>query len=278
MKTALTFDDVQIEPGYSDIPTRSICKTVAKISKTFLVTLPVLSAPMDTVTEGNMAFALGKMGGVGFIHRFMPIEEQCYHVKNIVQAYPSMLVGAAVGVKEDYLERAGALIASGARLILIDVAHGHHLLVKTAIKKIKNIRAHIIFDIVAGNVATYKGAKDLCKWGADSIRCGIGGGCFIPDSLVWTEKGYKPIQNIRTNDKVLTHTGQYKSVTAIYQFDRDEEILEINDIKCTKNHEFYAIHKNDADKINNDEELHKYAKWIQAQNLTEDYLLIECLD
>lgn len=278
MKTALTFDDVQIVPNYSEVPTRKGISGKCRITKTWELKIPITSAPMDTITEWEMAKTLADLGAIGFIHRFMDIEEQVTHVRRACQERKMLggIIGAAVGVKSDYLSRAVKLKEAGASVILIDVAHGHHIAVKRSIKLIKEACKNI--DIIAGNVATYRGALALCKWGVDAIRCGIGGGCFLPNSLVWTNEGYQPIQNIRAGDKALTHTGQYKPVTTIYQFDRDEEILEINDIKCTKNHEFYVIHKNDADKINNDKDLHKYAKWIRAQNLTEDYVLIERLD
>jgi len=74
----------------------------------------------------------------------------------------------------DYLERAQSLIAAGANIILIDVAHGHHQNVKLAIENIKAISSEV--DVIAGNIATAEAAMDLQSWGADGLRVGVGGG------------------------------------------------------------------------------------------------------
>tara|TARA_B100001250_G_scaffold350122_1_gene321668 strand:- start:191 stop:1375 length:1185 start_codon:yes stop_codon:yes gene_type:complete len=81
---------------------------------------------------------------------------------------------AAVGVTDDYLERAKELVLNGCNVILIDVAHGHHKNVGVAIEEIKSKISNI--EVIAGNVATRDGAEFLCEKGADAIRVGIGNG------------------------------------------------------------------------------------------------------
>ena len=81
---------------------------------------------------------------------------------------------AAIGVTDDYLERSQELVKNGCNVLLIDVAHGHHKLVKDAMGRIKNDLENV--EIVAGSVATKRATRDLCDWGADSIRVGIGNG------------------------------------------------------------------------------------------------------
>ena len=81
---------------------------------------------------------------------------------------------AAVGATGDYVERTNELIKAGANIILIDVAHGHHENVRIAIQNIKAINSEV--DVIAGNIATAEAAEDLCAWGADALRVGIGGG------------------------------------------------------------------------------------------------------
>jgi IMP dehydrogenase len=83
-------------------------------------------------------------------------------------------IAAAVGANGDYLERAKKLIDAGADIILIDVAHGHHSNVKNAIQTIKEY--YPLTDVIAGNIATAEAARDLCDWGADGLRVGVGGG------------------------------------------------------------------------------------------------------
>jgi len=84
-------------------------------------------------------------------------------------------LGAAIGVTGDYLERAQELVSSGCNVILLDIAHGHHKLVKEGLRRLKN-EVNGKFEIIAGCVATALGAKDLCEWGADGLRVGIGNG------------------------------------------------------------------------------------------------------
>jgi len=90
-----------------------------------------------------------------------------------------LLVGAAVGVVGDYLERAGALHAAGADVLVVDVAHGHADHVIEAVEKIKKSLPSA--EVVAGNVATFEGARDLVSAGADGIKVGVG-----PGAACWT--------------------------------------------------------------------------------------------
>lgn len=85
------------------------------------------------------------------------------------------LIGASVGVKEQAMERAEAAVKAGTDILVIDVAHGHMLQVIETTKRLKQTFGKKV-DIVAGNVATYEGAVDLFKAGADSVKIGIGPG------------------------------------------------------------------------------------------------------
>ena len=102
--------------------------------------------------------------------------------------------GAAIGVTGDYKERARALYDVGVKIICVDVAHGHHILMKEALASLKNI-----FDsnvhIMAGNVATLEGLNDISDWGADSVKCNIGGGS-ICSTRTQTGHGLPGLQTI----------------------------------------------------------------------------------
>ncbi len=91
-------------------------------------------------------------------------------------------VGAAVGIGEDMLERADALIKSGVDVLVIDTAHGHSKNVIRAIKEIKS--AFPSCPLIAGNVATYEGAKKLLEAGADTVKVGIGPGSICTTRVV----------------------------------------------------------------------------------------------
>ena len=84
------------------------------------------------------------------------------------------LVGAAVGVKDDFMDRAEALLAAGADVIVVDIAHGHSENALSAVRNLK--KAFPDADIIAGNVATAAGAEDLIKAGVDAIKVGVGSG------------------------------------------------------------------------------------------------------
>ena len=82
---------------------------------------------------------------------------------------------AAVGVTGDYLERAKELVKNGCNVILIDVAHGHHKLVKKAVEEFKNEFGRNV-EIIGGSIATSTAARQLCEWGVDGLRVGVGNG------------------------------------------------------------------------------------------------------
>jgi IMP dehydrogenase len=173
MKYAYTYDDIQIIPRYSEIESRSQCKLRTRFTKNYSINTPLVSSPMDTVTEDVMALAIASHGGVGIIHRFMTIERQSQCVNTVKQS--ENLVAAAIGATGDYQERAKELVNAGSIVLLIDVAHGNTKQVMDAIKWCKsNLPQNI--DIIAGNVATYEGARNIAEWGADAVRVGIGNG------------------------------------------------------------------------------------------------------
>lgn len=93
-----------------------------------------------------------------------------------------LIVGAAVGITGDYLERAEELYDSGADVLVVDVAHGHSAHVIEAIRRIKKSRPSV--DVVAGNVATYAGARDLIAAGADGVKIGVGPGATCSTRVV----------------------------------------------------------------------------------------------
>ena len=180
----LSFDDVLLMPQYSDIKSRSVLKTESQLDENINLKLPIISSPMDTVTEVEMARAMRKKGGLGIIHRYNTIEEQVKMVGILRDETPvSAFIGAAIGVTGDYLERADELVKAGVNVLCVDVAHGHHSMMRDALKNLKlayEAKAHIM----AGNVATGQASLDLAYWGADSIRVGIGGGSICSTRLV----------------------------------------------------------------------------------------------
>ena len=233
MKTYLTYDDVNIIPKYSELGSREDVKLNTRFTKNTELQIPIVTSPMDTVTELDMAKFMLDWGGVGVIHRFMSIEKQSKMMNSLFDQWKSFwtpfyeehnttheeeynewlkqvslwnspptksdwvdlkerfgfvderiqmddewlsrpLCGA-IGVTGDYKERAQELVKNGCNVLLIDIAHGHHVLMKKAIEELKNEFGRNV-EIIGGSIATKRAAKDLCDWGYDSIRVGIGNG------------------------------------------------------------------------------------------------------
>ena len=97
-------------------------------------------------------------------------------------AQGQLLVGAAIGVRGDWLERAAALVAAGADALVLDIAHGH---ADHAVRALEHLRSELPdAQLVAGNVATGEGADDLCKAGADAVKVGVGPGSACTTRIV----------------------------------------------------------------------------------------------
>ena len=192
MHKGITYDDILLVPQYSEIISRKEIDLTTDFGKGIELSLPIIASPMDTVSEADMAGNLGELGGLSIIHRYNTIEEQSAMIASLGK---KVLVGAAVGVLDDYMDRSRAAIEAGAKVICIDVAHGHHILVKKAIQSIKENLVGDDIHIMAGNVATLEGFNDLADWGADSIRCNIGGGS-ICTTRIQTGHGVPGLETI----------------------------------------------------------------------------------
>lgn len=189
--TLYTFDDVVLVPQYSELRSRSEADTGTMFWK-YKLRNPIISANMETVTGVEMAIAMWDAGGMGSLHRFWSIEEnveaylkvsKCYRTIDELRSYkqPDCLV--SVGVKPEDKERALALFKAGARMFIIDIAHGHSIMMKEMIQWMRDKLSSDIF-IVAGNVATASAVSDLADWGADVIKVGVGGGSVCTTRLV----------------------------------------------------------------------------------------------
>lgn len=299
---AVTFDDVLLLPRYSDVVPSEV-DVATQLTRNIRLNIPVVSSPMDTVTESDMAIALAQEGGLGVIHKNMSIERQTEEVdkvkrsangiifdpvtlppnatvararevmnqanisgvpivdskrrlqgiitrrdlrfletsdtpiaeimtrQNLVTAqgtvtleeaekilmankveklllvdedytltglitikdidmqkrFPAackdrqgrLRVGAAVGV-QDY-ERAESLISKAVDVLVVDSAHGHSA---NVLETVRTIKKRWKIDVVAGNVATSDGCKDLIEAGADAVKVGIGPGSICTTRVI----------------------------------------------------------------------------------------------
>ncbi len=135
---------------------------------------------MNHVTNVKMAIALARLGGLGIIPRFNTANEEADLVSLVKKE--NLLVGAAIGCKEDYLERAQALVKAGVDALVLDVAHGH---MQTVLDTLTNLRKTFPeVTIIAGNVATYEASCDLFKLGTDCVKVGIGPGSICTTRIM----------------------------------------------------------------------------------------------
>ena len=203
MEEAVTYQDVLLVPQYSDIISRSEVDIGNSLSKDLKLDLPVISSPMDTVSEDEMASAMSQSGGMSVVHRYNSIEEQATLIRKAIDS-GATIVGGAVGVTGNFEDRAEAIVEAGAKVICIDVAHGHHILTKNGLIILRDRFPDI--HIMAGNVATREGFEALIEWGADSIRCNIGGGS-ICTTRVQTGHGVPGLQTILECARASNPTG-----------------------------------------------------------------------
>jgi IMP dehydrogenase len=148
---------------------------------------------MDTISEDLMAFAMSEQGGSAIIHRYNTAKEQAELIR-IAKTNGAENVGFAVGVGDDLIDRAHDCFNAGADFVCVDVAHGHHIKMKEALSSLRDNFGHTL-HIMAGNVATLQGINDLADWGANSVRCNIGGGS-ICSTRVQTGHGHPGLQTI----------------------------------------------------------------------------------
>lgn len=193
-KKGLTFDDVLLIPAESHVLPNEVDLSTT-LADNIKLNIPLISAGMDTVTEGAMAIAMALQGGLGVVHKNMSIQAQAGEVANVksvvvptsaVKAATDdqkhLLCAAAVGVTSDTFERAEALLEAGADAIVIDTAHGHSAGV---LRKIKEIRDHFPeATLIAGNVATGDATRALFDAGVDVVKVGIGPGSICTTRVV----------------------------------------------------------------------------------------------
>lgn len=172
LRTGLSYGDVLLVPKRSPVHSRTDIDLSTTLTPTVELETPLVSAAMDTVTEASLAIELARLGGFGVIHRFLTPDEQATQVGEVSDA--GELAGAAVGINEDYVERSDALVEAGVDVLVVDVAHGHLERTLEAVEHLSESFPDT--DIVAGNVATPAGVRDLAAAGADCVKVGIGPG------------------------------------------------------------------------------------------------------
>lgn len=159
--------------------------------------------------------------------------------------------------------------------VCVDIANGHMKKLLDLCKKAKEKFGDKI-QIMAGNIANPETYFEYAKAGIDYVRCGIGSGscCFVAGTKVTMANGTKKnIEDIDVGEQVKTIFGNQK-VVSTFKKTTDSTIMINNKIECTSDHKFLVINKKDKDKVT-ENNLSEYSFYIEAKNLTSEYLLVE---
>ena len=192
-KEVLSFDDVILVPGYSNLRTRKSIDTSVEVNynnNNLKFNIPIISSPMSTVTEAHMSNAMISQGGLGIIHRYNTIE---FQAKLLSYVNHRDYRAAAIGVTGDFKERLSALVENDLNIVCIDIAHGDHVMMEEAVNFIRSEYPNLF--IIAGNIATGEAYKRLSNAGAHAIRTSVGSGS-ICTTRIQTGHGMPTFQAI----------------------------------------------------------------------------------
>ncbi len=203
IETTYSYDDVLLVPQKSKVKSRSDVSLQTNLTPNFNLNLPVISSNMDSVTGTEMAIKLAMYGGLGVLPRFGNIDEEVEMLMQVKKE--NVKVGASLGIKDEFKERAKKLIEKGADVLVVDVAHGHMQRVEEVTSELKNQYPNLI--VISGNVATYEAAKDLFKAGADVVKVGVGPGS-ICTTRVETGHGVPQLTAIMEASKAAKEVGK----------------------------------------------------------------------
>lgn len=174
--SSLTYDDVLLTPQTSDIKSREKVDTSVKFGP-YILSKPIISAPMDTISGEKMIRKLAELGAMGTLPRG-DLEERIKLCKSFSNENIPCLY--AIGLKNGFSE-SSELKKSGAKIILIDVAHGG---MRQVAELAKEIKTKLGLWVVAGNIVSYSQAKLYKKDSVDIARVGVGPGGLCITRLV----------------------------------------------------------------------------------------------
>lgn len=204
MLETFTFDDVLIMPKFSNIESRKDVSLATNSNGFPYTELPIISANMDTITNEELAKAMLINGAQACLHRFQTIED---NVKMFLNSqihatgnFRIPLVSVGLGKKE--LERAEALVSSGAYSIIVDVAHGASMAVVSQVRELRKLFSYDV-SITVGNFATKESVSqflEMCNE-INGVKVGIGPGSRCLTRIV-TGCGYPQLSAVMEIYKV----------------------------------------------------------------------------
>lgn len=273
--TQLDFSDVLIKPRRSTLSSRKDANIVRtykfkwcpyEISGTGIV-----QSNMGTIGNFEVSKKMLKSGLFACLHKHHDIDSliEFYGGLNEDERHRCFL---SIGLKDNGLDKVRRLnqtiFLDYDMSICIDVPNGYIPQVKQLVMDIRKEFPNCL--LMVGNVVTGDIVEDLILSGADIVKVGIGNGaqCLQGCVKVMTKNGLVNISEICEGDVVKTHTGEYHNVLTKLCYNFHNEIISINGVKCTPEHKFLVVNKEDIEKINNDNYM-EYAYWVEAYALNE---------
>lgn len=177
IREGLSYDDVLLIPKRGVLAQRKDADISSRLVDDWIIQMPFLSAPMDSVTEAEMSIAMARLGAIGVLHRFCSIEDQAKMYAQVRSEGLDALV--AIGL-HDGIERAKT-IDEWATFVL-DIAHAHTDVTIDFIQRFKDEISTA--RLIVGNIATANAALDLEEAGADALKVGIGPGAACTTRMV----------------------------------------------------------------------------------------------
>jgi IMP dehydrogenase len=181
-ETALGFDDVRLVPASSSLLSAD-ARLQTQFSQNIPLSIPIISAGMNSITGHAMAIALARLGGIGVLHRAMSPGDQAEAVKHVKSSHDGARVAAAVGTGDAHYDRIDLLLDAGVDALVVDAPHGHSKAVLDTITHIRRQRSGTV-DVVAGNIATAAAVHALVDAGANGIKVGVGVGSLCTTTSV----------------------------------------------------------------------------------------------
>lgn len=286
IRKVLSYSDVWLIPKFSPYDTKAggdLVYSYRDIPLPFY-SIPLINAPMDSLGV-NIMVTLANSGLSTTIHRFF--ENVNKQIEKITEYKQRITTGncvelfVAVGSMAKHYDWIKTLLEYKREFgyafgFLVDMAHGNtQAAIDTVVfLRTDSLKSGMKYNIMAGNVATRDGFERLANAGANFIRVGIGGGCFVPETLIQTEHGFQKISDVVPGTKVVTHLGTFEEVTDTISYETQEDLIEINGMRCTVNHEFYVVSTKYISLVT-EENISSFAKWVRADELTEEYVLIK---
>lgn len=189
-KDAICFDDILLVPQQSNVNSRHDVE-LSMNGYSF----PIVSSPMDTVTEWEMAAHIANAGGIGMIHRYLSNNKRIWNAYTAINATENpenigLAVSAAECIDLSFIQ---SIVDNNIKWICIDTANGHGQACVSAVRSVKAKFPDL--KIMAGNVSTAHGYTVLAMAGADAVRVGIGGGATCTTRIV-SGHGVPTLQSI----------------------------------------------------------------------------------